>query len=314
MSAFRSTREKPATNRNGFTIIELLIVIVVIAILATLAIVAYSGIQQRAVVATLQSDLSNASKVLKLYQADYGVYPTSIDPTTYCPTPADINYCLKPSSGNSFSNYTVNNSASPPTFSLNAISSNGTQYYVSENSAPGSSSDTFTMAAITGTQRTGNTVTAGALTPVAATVTRQWQRASASAGPYTNISGATSNTYAIPSTDIGMFLRVAATGTGTYTGTVTSAPTARITTLVTAIAPITGTPTVGQILTAGARTPSAATVTFQWRSNGVAIPGATASTYTLTAAEQGTTITVSATGITNYSGTVTSAATAAVSP
>jgi hypothetical protein len=250
--------------------------------------------------------------MLKLYEVDYGAYPDSIDPTTYCPTPANTNYCLKASSGNSFINYSVNNTVSPPTFSLNAVSSNGTQFYASESTGAGSSSDTFTMAAITGTARTGSTLTAGALTPSSATVTRQWQKASASAGPYADISGATSNTYAVPAGDIGTYLRVVARGTGSYNGTATSAPTARITTLVTAIAAISGTPTVGSVLTAGARTPSAATVSYQWRSNGVAIAGATASTFTLTAAQQGTTITVAATGTGNYSGTVTSAATATV--
>jgi prepilin-type N-terminal cleavage/methylation domain-containing protein len=313
MLTFKNKRQK-MNLMSGFTIVELLIVIVVIAILATLAIVAYNGIQARAVAVTLQSDLSNASKVLKLYQVDNGYYPTSIDPTTYCPTPVDARYCLKPSSGNSFANYTSDNVASPQTFSLNAVSANGTQYYISEDSDASSSSGTFTMAAITGTARTGLTITAGALTPSAATVTRQWQRATVVGGPYTNISGATSNTYAIPAGDIGYFLRVTASGTGAYGGSVTSSATARVTTLLTAIAPISGTPTVGQILTAGARTPAAATVTYQWRSNGVAIAGATASTYTLTAAEQGTTITVTATANGNYTGTVTSAATAAVSP
>lgn len=302
----------PKQSQKGFTIVELLIVIVVIAILAAITIVAFNGINDRAIATSLQSDLNNATKTLKLYQVDYGSYPTSIDPTTYCPTPADTNYCLKASSGNTFANYSANNGSSPQTFSLDAISANGTQYYASESSGASSSSNTFTMGSITGTARTGSTMTAGALTPGAATVSRQWQKGSAAGGPFTNIAGATATTYAVPAGDIGSYLRVVATGTGSYSGSATSAATARITTLVTAIAAISGTPTVGQTLTAGARTPAAATVSYQWRSNGTAISGATASTYTLTSAELGTTITVSVSGTTNYSGTVTSAATAAV--
>lgn len=304
---------RPSSSLKGFTIVELLIVIVVIGILAAIIIVAYNGISSRAVGASLQSDLSNATKTLKLYQADYGYYPTSIDPSTYCPTPVDTNYCLKASGGNSFANYTANNAVNPPTFSLNAVNTNGTQYYASDSTTPGSSTDTFSMAVITGTARTGSVLTAGAYTPSTTTATRQWQRSTVSTGPFTNISGATSPTYTIAAGDIGYYVVVTATGTGSYSGVATSAPTAKITTLVTAIAAISGTPTVGSVLTAGARTPSAATVSFQWKSNGVNIAGATASTYTLTAAETGMTITVTATGTGNYSGSVTSSATAAVS-
>ena len=48
--------------KNGFTIVELLIVIVVIGILAAITIVAFSGIQNRANNTTLSTDLSNAQK------------------------------------------------------------------------------------------------------------------------------------------------------------------------------------------------------------------------------------------------------------
>lgn len=64
--------------QQGFTIVELLIVIVVIAILAAISIVAYNGIQERARVATAQSDLGNISRKMGLYYADYGEYPDTI--------------------------------------------------------------------------------------------------------------------------------------------------------------------------------------------------------------------------------------------
>ena len=65
----------------GFTIVELLVVIVVIGILAAITIVSYTGISQKAIVASLQLDLSNASKQFKLFNVDNGSYPTGIDET-----------------------------------------------------------------------------------------------------------------------------------------------------------------------------------------------------------------------------------------
>lgn len=68
---------------NGFTIVELLIVIVVIAILATISIVAYGGIQNRANDTAVQSDLKNAGQKIMAFQATEGVLPsTSADYTT----------------------------------------------------------------------------------------------------------------------------------------------------------------------------------------------------------------------------------------
>lgn len=297
----------------GFTIVELLIVIVVIGILAAITIVAYNGIQNRAIAATLQSDLNNATKMLKLYQVEYGAYPTSIDSATYCPTPADDRYCLKASAGNSLVNYSANNAVSPQTFTLNAVNgNNGAQYYVSESSVAQESSDTVTIGAITGTTTTGSVLTAGAITPSGATVTRQWQRSTTAGGTYTNIAGATNTTYTLAAGDLGYYIKVAVTGTGSYAGTSTSPASALVTTPVTAIAAITGSTTQGSTLTPGARTPSAATVTYQWRRNGTAISGATGSTYVTVAADVGTTISVVATGTGSYSGSATSASTGTI--
>ena len=69
--------------------------------------------------------------------------------------------------------------------------------------------------------------------------------------------------------------------------------------IITGVAPtVSGVLKVGQTLTAkaGAWTPQPVTVTYQWKRNGVAISGATASTYSLVAADKGSTITVATTG------------------
>ena len=63
------------TNKRGFTIVELLIVIVVIAILAAISIVAYNGIQQRARDSERQSDINVMQKQLELFYVDKGYYP-----------------------------------------------------------------------------------------------------------------------------------------------------------------------------------------------------------------------------------------------
>ena len=87
---------------------------------------------------------------------------------------------------------------------------------------------------------------------------------------------------------------------------------------ITAIAAITGTTSIGSVLTAGSLTPSGANATYQWRSSTTAggtytnISGATSSTYTLVAGDNGKYIKVVATGTGNYTGTQTSAASAVV--
>lgn len=56
--------------RDGFTIVELLIVIVVIAILATISVVAFTGVQNRANDAAVKSDVRNLAHALHAYELE----------------------------------------------------------------------------------------------------------------------------------------------------------------------------------------------------------------------------------------------------
>lgn len=97
-----------AKQKNGFTIVELLIVVVVIAILAAITIVAYNGITSRARDSAMQSALSQVNKKLATYSiqnsntypaqlTDAGIsenggttfqyaYDNNVNPATYCVT------------------------------------------------------------------------------------------------------------------------------------------------------------------------------------------------------------------------------------
>ncbi|WP_293892831.1 MULTISPECIES: YDG domain-containing protein [unclassified Sphaerochaeta] len=76
---------------------------------------------------------------------------------------------------------------------------------------------------------------------------------------------------------------------------------------------ISGTAAYGQVLTAVPSLANTGTPTYQWKRNGIAISGATGTTYTLVSADIGSTITVTATATgANYQGTKDSTATTAV--
>jgi glycine cleavage system regulatory protein len=71
----------------------------------------------------------------------------------------------------------------------------------------------------------GETLTA-TITPSGATASYQWMRSDSEDkdGTYTNISGATEKTYKLVAADVGKYIKVKATGTGDYKGTVESKP------------------------------------------------------------------------------------------
>ena len=72
-------RYRMGKNKNGFTIVELLVVIVIVGILAAIVFVSYSGIKSKAVGALLVSNLNNVSKSLSIYKIENDTYPTNLD-------------------------------------------------------------------------------------------------------------------------------------------------------------------------------------------------------------------------------------------
>ena len=68
--------------QQGFTIVELLIVIIVIGILATLVLVTFSGIQQSARNTQRVTDIKAVASHLETYNAKEGEYPTQTEMNT----------------------------------------------------------------------------------------------------------------------------------------------------------------------------------------------------------------------------------------
>jgi hypothetical protein len=90
--------------------------------------------------------------------------------------------------------------------------------------APPASSITLSaINIISGTAKVGVILAAGALAPTGATASYQWQICDTVAGASVNIDGARANTYTPVSGDVNKFIKVVATGIGSYFGTVSSA-------------------------------------------------------------------------------------------
>ena len=176
---------------------------------------------------------------------------------------------------------------------------------------------TTTRPVVTGTARVGATLTstAAAFSPEPSAVTYQWRASGV------DIPGATGQSLDVAPAQLGKRITVRATGTrAAYpTASSTSRPTAAVTAgaLTSTAAPvISGPARVGATLSASAATwsPAGASVSYQWRADGVDVAGATGQSLVLGPAQAGQPISVQATAVEpGYAtSTATSAATAPV--
>lgn len=110
--------------QQGFTIVELLIVIVVIAVLAAISIVAYNGIQTRAKASAASTALTQAAKKLAIYEVDNSnSYPTNLASIGINDT-GSISY-----------QYSYNNSTIPATYCVTATATD-ISYKIAQSGPP----------------------------------------------------------------------------------------------------------------------------------------------------------------------------------
>lgn len=64
---------------SGFTIVELLIAVVVLAVLAAISMVAYNGVQSRALNTRAIEELTQIGKAIQIYQIIEDRYPADVD-------------------------------------------------------------------------------------------------------------------------------------------------------------------------------------------------------------------------------------------
>lgn len=161
-----------------------------------------------------------------------------------------------------------------------------------------------------GTNKVGQTLTA-TVEPAEAIVDYVWYRAnSENAIFWTEITGATSSVYTLTADDEDMYIKVVATGTGDYEGSVEAISSSAIASNLTEITDVTidGAFKVGETLEVVIE-PEEATVDVKWyaadSANGTFTEIGTGNSYTLTEDEEGKYIKVEVVGNGDYTGTKT---------
>ncbi len=70
---------QPKPERNGFTLVELMVVIFILGLLTTIVVINVMPSQDRAMVAKAQADIATLGQALEMYRLDNLAYPASSD-------------------------------------------------------------------------------------------------------------------------------------------------------------------------------------------------------------------------------------------
>jgi len=68
---------KARSNRKGFTLVELMVVVVIIGILVAIAIPQFAGVTQRAERTAVEANLRTIDGAIMMYRAERGVFPVA---------------------------------------------------------------------------------------------------------------------------------------------------------------------------------------------------------------------------------------------
>ena len=108
-------QENTVRNEQGFTLLELIVVVAVLGILMAIAIQQFSLYRSRATDAAMRSDLKNAALAMESYYGEFLDYPVSVN-------------ALRLVGYRNTNGVTLTiNVSSPSSFTLNAATPNGTQ-------------------------------------------------------------------------------------------------------------------------------------------------------------------------------------------
>jgi general secretion pathway protein G len=108
------------SKKNGFTMIELLVVTTIIIVISTIGLISFRQTGQNARNGKRKADLENVRSALVLYRSDNGSYPATSDFGTMVTTISDYTSAVSVTDPTNDATYVYEYTSAGPTFTLTA--------------------------------------------------------------------------------------------------------------------------------------------------------------------------------------------------